>query len=107
MTNGWKKLGTKKKSTAVPNAWKASEVSYLKKNFKKRTAREIAEHLGRTINAVRAKAATLGLRKTTSGRKSKEKRAKVVSVSGRVAATGRRTAKKKATKKKATRRKKK
>lgn len=62
-----KKKTTKKatKKPALANAWSAADVAFLKANYTKKTAREIANSLKRTVNAVRAKAATMNLKKGT------------------------------------------
>lgn len=58
------KKSTNKKSTKKGvNEWSAVSVAYLKANYKTKTAREIAKRLGRSIDAVRAKAATFNLKK--------------------------------------------
>ncbi len=44
--------------------WSKDEVKLLKKIFRNRSNREVAEQLGRSISSVRAKASALGLRKT-------------------------------------------
>ncbi|MCK4857092.1 MAG: hypothetical protein KAT58_03910, partial [candidate division Zixibacteria bacterium] len=75
---------TKKKTTrkkrALPNAWSAKDVGYLKKNYKTQTAPQIAKVLKRTVAAVRAKATTLGLKKGVVRKKAaaKKKARKVV-----------------------------
>jgi DNA-binding protein HU-beta len=68
-----KKAATKKKSTKKvinkkstkkgANEWSAAGVAFLKANYRTKTAREIAKRLSRSIDAVRAKAATLNLKK--------------------------------------------
>ena len=50
-----------KKNTQV--RWSKDEVRLLKKLFPKGKAREIANQIGRSVNAVRIKAHKLGLRK--------------------------------------------
>lgn len=44
--------------------WSKDEVKLLKKIFRNRSNREVAEQLGRSIPSVSAKASALGLRKT-------------------------------------------
>jgi len=44
--------------------WSRDEVKLLKKIFRNRSTREVAEQLGRSIPSVGAKASALGLRKT-------------------------------------------
>lgn len=44
-------------------SWSIEEKAYLKANYTKLKNSEIAEHLGRTIKAIRVKARKLGLRK--------------------------------------------
>ena len=44
--------------------WSRDEVKLLKKVFRNRSTREVAEQLGRSISSVSAKASALGLRKT-------------------------------------------
>lgn len=60
-----KKKTTKKatKKNAVVNVWSAKDVAFLKTNYKGKTATQIGKALHRTVNAVRAKAATLNLKK--------------------------------------------
>jgi len=62
MKRATRKKATKKRA-ALAKPWSSTEVGYLKKFFKAKTARQIGTSLGRTINAVRAKAASLKLKK--------------------------------------------
>ena len=57
------KKGTKKKAGSTVNVWSARDIAYLKANYMGKTASQISKALGRTVNAVRAKATTLNLRK--------------------------------------------
>ena len=54
----------KGKRSKVSGAWTKDEVRLLKKIFRNRSTREAAKELRRTVGSVRAKASTLGLRKT-------------------------------------------
>ena len=102
------KKTTKEKKRANPNVWTAAQVKCLKTNYKKMTAPQIAKTLKRTVNAVRAKAATLGLKKTVVKKKAapKKKVVKRKTVARKKPAAKKRVAKKKPAKKKVVRRKK-
>lgn len=56
-----KKTTAKKASTV--NVWSPKDIAFLKSNYVAKTATQISKALGRTVNAVRAKAATLHLKK--------------------------------------------
>jgi len=54
----------KGKRTKVSGVWTEEEIRLLKKLFRGRSTRDVANELGRTVGSVRAKASALGLRKT-------------------------------------------
>ena len=58
-----KKSTKKAKKAAVANPWSMKDVAYLKANYKGKTATQISKAIGRTVNAIRAKAAGLKLKK--------------------------------------------
>jgi len=79
-------------------------VAYLKKNYKTMTAPQIGKALKRTENAVRAKAASLGLKKGVVKKKAVAKKKPVKKKTVARKTTKKKVAKKKPAAKKRTRR---
>lgn len=61
------------KKVSLINIWSPKDIAYLKANYVAKTATQISAALNRTVNAVRAKAATLHLKKGNAKRTAAKK----------------------------------